>query len=303
MGNNMAYQAVFKRYEMKYMMTRKQHKAVLEAMLAYMRLDKFGHTQVRNVYFDTENYRLVRRSIEKPSYKEKLRIRSYEKVRAQDKIFVELKKKYDDVVYKRRESLPYIDLSAWLENEGSVPFPVDTQIGREIAYFFTYYQTIEAKVFLSYEREAFYALDGSDFRVTFYRINHSSDVYIQKRIFKELYCNTGYDSRNCMRGHYDGKRQCGCGGCDGGRVWPCAVPVIAGDGERNRHSLSCDGSGADYRDGIYCIWIPICGCAQCSLYALFSDWIWHEKADGKAICSKKDNAHHNSGGFGLYGDF
>lgn len=155
MGNNMAYQAVFKRYEMKYMMTRKQHKAVLEAMLAYMRLDKFGHTQVRNVYFDTENYRLVRRSIEKPSYKEKLRIRSYEKVRAQDKIFVELKKKYDDVVYKRRESLPYIDLSAWLENEGSVPFPVDTQIGREIAYFFTYYQTIEAKVFLSYERKRF----------------------------------------------------------------------------------------------------------------------------------------------------
>lgn len=167
MGNNMAYQAVFKRYEMKYMMTRRQQKAVLEAMLPYMRLDKFGHTQIRNVYFDTENYRLVRRSIEKPSYKEKLRIRSYEKVKAQDKIFVELKKKYDDIVYKRRESLLYMDLSAWLEKGNGVPFPVDTQIGREIAYFFTYYQTIEAKVFLSYEREAFYALDGSDFRVTF----------------------------------------------------------------------------------------------------------------------------------------
>lgn len=161
----MAYQAVFKRYEMKYMMTRKQYRTVLEAMLPYMRLDKFGHTQIRNVYFDTENYRLVRRSIEKPSYKEKLRIRSYEKVK--DKVFVELKKKYDDIVYKRRESLPYMDLSAWLEKGNGAPFPVDTQIGREIAYFFAYYQTIEAKVFLSYEREAFYALDGSDFRVTF----------------------------------------------------------------------------------------------------------------------------------------
>ena len=163
----MAYQAVFKRYEIKYMMTRKQQKAVLEAMLPYMRLDNFGHTQIRNVYFDTDNYRLVRRSIEKPSYKEKLRIRSYEKAKAQDKIFVELKKKYDDIVYKRRESLPYIDLSSWMEKGSNTPFPVDTQIGREIAYFFTYYQTIEAKVFLSYEREAFYALDGSDFRVTF----------------------------------------------------------------------------------------------------------------------------------------
>ena len=111
----MAYQAVFKRYEMKYMMTGKQQKAVLEAMLPHMRLDSFGHTQIRNVYFDTDNYRLVRRSIEKPSYKEKLRIRSYEKVIAQDKIFVELKKKYDDIVYKRRESLPYTDLSAWLK--------------------------------------------------------------------------------------------------------------------------------------------------------------------------------------------
>jgi len=163
----MAYQAVFKRYEIKYRMTKKQQRAVLEAMLPYMRLDDFGHTQIRNIYFDTEHYRLVRRSIEKPSYKEKLRIRSYRKVKAQDKVFVELKKKYDDIVYKRRESMPYHALVSWLENGSETPFPIDTQIGREIAYFFTYYQTLKPKVFLSYEREAFYALDGSDFRVTF----------------------------------------------------------------------------------------------------------------------------------------
>lgn len=163
----MAYQAVFQRYEMKYIMTKKQQAAVLEAMLPYMRLDDFGHTQIRNIYFDTDNYRLVRRSIEKPSYKEKLRIRSYQRVKAQDKVFVELKKKYDDVVYKRRESLPYADMLAWLAMEGGMPFPRDTQIGREIEYFFAYYQTLKPKVFLSYEREAFYALDGSDFRVTF----------------------------------------------------------------------------------------------------------------------------------------
>ena len=163
----MADQAVFKRYEMKYMMTRKQQRVMLEAMLPYMKLDNFGHTQIRNIYFDTDNYRLVRHSIEKPSYKEKLRVRSYKKVKAQDKVFVELKKKYDDIVYKRRESISYDDLSAWLEKGSGTPFPIDTQIGHEIAYFFKYYQTIEAKVFLSYEREAFYALDGSDFRVTF----------------------------------------------------------------------------------------------------------------------------------------
>lgn len=161
----MAYQAVFKRYEMKYLMTRKQRASVLEAMLPYMKLDEFGHTVIRNVYFDTDNYRLVRRSIEKPVYKEKLRIRSYKQAEAQDKVFIELKKKYDDVVYKRRESLSQLETLEWLVKE--TPFPKATQIGNEIDYFFQFYQTLKPRVFLSYEREAFYALDGSDFRVTF----------------------------------------------------------------------------------------------------------------------------------------
>jgi hypothetical protein len=161
----MAYKAVFKRYELKYMMTKKQQKAVLEAMLPYMRLDDFGHTTIRNIYFDTDNYRLVRRSIEKPIYKEKLRIRSYKQAGEHDKVFVELKKKYDDVVYKRRESITLEDAQIWLE-EGTL-FPTNTQIGKEIDYFFDYYETLAPKVFLSYERDAYYSLDGSDFRVTF----------------------------------------------------------------------------------------------------------------------------------------
>jgi hypothetical protein len=150
---------------MKYLMTRKQHTAVLEAMLPYMKLDDYGHSTIRNIYFDTENFRLVRRSIEKPVYKEKLRIRSYKQASQNDKVFVELKKKYDDVVYKRRESITLNDMEEWIAKGTS--FPQKTQIGREIDYFFEYYKTLEPKVFLSYEREAFYSLDGSDFRVTF----------------------------------------------------------------------------------------------------------------------------------------
>lgn len=182
---NMAYQAVFERYEMKYMMTRKQQKAVLEAMFPYMRLDGYGHTQIRNIYFDTDNYRLVRRSLEKPSYKEKLRIRSYKKINAQDKVFIELKKKYDDIVYKRRESLLQIEALEWLVK--GTPFPKATQIGNEIDYFFTFYQTLEPKVFLSYEREAFYALDGSDFRVTFdeHILARQEELSLSKEIYGE----------------------------------------------------------------------------------------------------------------------
>ena len=72
----MAFQTVFKRYELKYMLTLEQKEKILEAMSPYMQLDKYGRTTIRNIYFDTATYRLIRRSIEKPAYKEKLRIRS-----------------------------------------------------------------------------------------------------------------------------------------------------------------------------------------------------------------------------------
>ncbi|MBQ7048267.1 MAG: VTC domain-containing protein, partial [Clostridia bacterium] len=72
----MAYQAIFKRFEIKYMLSREQKEIVLKAMAPYMALDKYGRTTIRNIYYDTDNYLLIRRSIEKPIYKEKLRIRS-----------------------------------------------------------------------------------------------------------------------------------------------------------------------------------------------------------------------------------
>ena len=97
----MAFQTVFKRYELKYMLTTEQKERVLAAMTPYMKLDKYGRTTIRNLYFDTDTYLLIRRSIEKPTYKEKLRIRSYNKADADSIVFVELKKKYKGVVYKR----------------------------------------------------------------------------------------------------------------------------------------------------------------------------------------------------------
>ena len=72
----MAYQATFKRYELKYLLSKKEKEIVLEAMAAYMELDKYGRCTTRNIYLDTDNFRLIRRSLEKTVYKEKLRIRS-----------------------------------------------------------------------------------------------------------------------------------------------------------------------------------------------------------------------------------
>ena len=89
----MAFQTVFKRYETKYMLTQEQKHMILQVMQPHMALDHYGRTTIRNIYFDTENYRLIRRSIEKPVYKEKLRIRSYSKATPDSTVFVELKKK------------------------------------------------------------------------------------------------------------------------------------------------------------------------------------------------------------------
>lgn len=159
------YQTTFERYEMKYLLTRAQKERILHAMRPYMCVDQYGRTTIRNLYFDTDSFRLIRRSLEKPAYKEKLRIRSYGVPAPEDPVFVELKKKYKSVVYKRRLVLP--QAQAMASFLGGTPLPVHSQIAEEIEYFRAYYQTLHPTVFLSYEREAYAALDGGDFRVTF----------------------------------------------------------------------------------------------------------------------------------------
>lgn len=161
----MPFQSVFKRYELKYLLTTEQKERVLQAMEPYMKLDKYGRTTIRNLYFDTDNYLLIRRSIEKPVYKEKLRIRSYNKATCDSKVFVELKKKYKHVVYKRRELLLNDEAMRWLSGEEHTS--KNNQIINEIDYFLKYYNNLHPTLFLSYEREAYYSSDGSDFRVTF----------------------------------------------------------------------------------------------------------------------------------------
>lgn len=160
----MEYQKIFKRYEIKYLISESQKQDIISSIMPYMALDKYGRSEIRNIYFDTENYRLIRSSIEKPIYKEKLRVRSYGRVNGGDAVFVEIKKKYDGVVYKRRVALPYTEAILWLTEGKRV---LNTQISREIDYFCQYYRTLAPKAFVSYEREAYFMKDGSDFRVTF----------------------------------------------------------------------------------------------------------------------------------------
>ncbi len=198
----MAFQTVFKRYELKYMLTAEKKKKLLAVMEPYMALDKYGRSSIRNIYFDTDTYRLIRTSIEKPLYKEKLRIRSYGKAEADGTVFVELKKKYDHLVYKRRISLPEKDAMAWVC--GREVCPKQTQIQREIDSFMDFYEPLHPAVFLSYEREAFFSRDNSEFRVTFddtilcreEELSLTSDAYgtpllEEGKVLMELKCSGG----------------------------------------------------------------------------------------------------------------
>lgn len=168
----MAYQAVFKRYELKYMVTAEQKARILSAMDPYMVMDEYGMSTVRNIYFDTDDFVLARHSIAKPDYKEKLRIRSYAKAGEDSTVFVELKRKYDHVVYKRRVALAEKDAMEWIRR--GTRGGDETQRDMEIDYFLGYYKGLKPALYLSYDREAYRMRSGaspvdggSDFRVTF----------------------------------------------------------------------------------------------------------------------------------------
>ena len=154
-------QTVFERVEMKYIITKTQKRAILAEMEPHMRMDQYGRTVIRNLYFDTDSYLLIRRSIDKPIYKEKLRLRSY----GDGRVFAELKKKYKKVVYKRRIEMQEEQAMDWLCGRKSCES--HAQITDEINYFLKYYQTLRPVLFLSYEREAYKTREKSDFRVTF----------------------------------------------------------------------------------------------------------------------------------------
>lgn len=198
----MAFQTVFKRYELKYMISQEQKEKMLEAAASHLQPDAYGRTTIRNIYFDTDDYRLIRRSLEKPVYKEKLRIRSYARAERDRTVFVELKKKYEKIVYKRRLPLCEREAMRWVCRETACP--VDAQIAREIDYFINFYGNLKPKVFLSYEREAYYDKCGRDFRVTFddnirYRdtdVSLCSSVYgapllSEGKVLMELKCSGG----------------------------------------------------------------------------------------------------------------
>ena len=110
------YKNVFKRVEKKYKLSRSQVDIIMPLLEKYMVVDKYGLTTICNIYFDTLDYKIIRQSIEKPAYKEKLRLRCYNVPNSDSLAFAELKKKVVGTVYKRRIAMPYSDAVEFLVN-------------------------------------------------------------------------------------------------------------------------------------------------------------------------------------------
>ena len=154
----------FKRLEKKYLLTPAQYNALLSGLKPYTEMDTYGQYTICNIYYDTDNFDLIRHSIEKPVYKEKLRLRSYGTPTDDQKVFVEIKKKFDHVVYKRRAVMPCAAAVNYLAGTGCPA--KDDQICHEIDWFLKYYQP-KPKVFIAYDRVALAGIEDSELRVTF----------------------------------------------------------------------------------------------------------------------------------------
>lgn len=191
--------ATFKRYEMKYLITKEQFDALTPKMQTHMKHDE--HCQngrdytIFNIYFDTHDSDIIRHSVSKPYYKEKLRLRSYSiPTSPDDKVFLELKKKIGGIVNKRRAVLTLQEANDFID---SGIYPVTTnytnnQVLNEIAYFL-YYNKVIPTVFIGYNRIAFFGKDDKDFRITFdYNITtRRTDLRLDKTGYEKPLLNQG----------------------------------------------------------------------------------------------------------------
>ncbi|TNJ64217.1 polyphosphate polymerase domain-containing protein [Paenibacillus hemerocallicola] len=163
---------VFNRYENKYLLDHAAFHPFYNRLLEYMELDEYNKEHafysISNIYFDTKDDALVRKSISKPKYKEKLRLRAYGVPKGDAKVYLELKKKVFGLVNKRRTALRLEEAYDFVRT-GVEPEQKDymnKQVLHEIHYFLQRYE-LEPKVYLAYDRKAMFCIDNRDLRITF----------------------------------------------------------------------------------------------------------------------------------------
>lgn len=156
----------FRRYEKKYLLSAARYEALWARMQEHLVPDLFFESAVCSVYYDSDDYELIRHSLDRPVYKEKLRLRSYGVPGPEDPVFVELKKKFKGVVYKRRVQMSAVEAENYLSGQGHPA--QDGQILREIDYFLATHR-LAPRVFIACDRLAWVDREIPELRITFDR--------------------------------------------------------------------------------------------------------------------------------------
>ena len=159
------YQSNFKRVEKKFILSQEQYDALRKRLEGIAEADEYGLTTIMNIYYDTPDYSLIRESLEKPVYKEKLRLRTYGVPGADSPAFVEIKKKYKGIVYKRRVSLSYREAARAIADRHLSREP--SQISGEIEYFLRVHKGLVPSMVISYDRIAMKGICDPGLRITF----------------------------------------------------------------------------------------------------------------------------------------
>lgn len=161
---------IFNRYENKYLLNKEQYNELQKLISSRMVRDTFNVDDkmylISNIYYDTEDNHLIRTSLEKPIYKEKIRIRSYGPITDDEFVYLEIKKKFNGIVNKRRTKLTLREAKLLLEyNKIELKDYMNKQVIRELQSFLYKYKVLP-KVYLSYERLAYFSKDDDDLRLT-----------------------------------------------------------------------------------------------------------------------------------------
>lgn len=166
----------FARKEIKFLLTAQQYNAILPLLDRYMNPDKFciGGREygIYNIYYDTPDDFLIRESLTKPYYKEKIRLRSYlSPANPNDMVFLEIKKKIGGIVNKRRVTMTLAQAEAYMQHNTRPNFSgnyIQEQVMDEIDAFRRRYD-VKPKQYISYQRAAYFGKENADFRLTFDR--------------------------------------------------------------------------------------------------------------------------------------
>ncbi len=154
------------RHEIKFLLNEEQYTRLLPLLSEHMEPDPYGRYEVRSLYYDTDDYAIIRACMDHPRYKEKFRLRSYGAPRADTPVFAEIKKKFKGITYKRRVDLPLSSVPAFLSGEYDPD--ENEQITREIRWFLGRTHPVP-KVLIQYDREPYEGVTEPLLRITFDR--------------------------------------------------------------------------------------------------------------------------------------